>query len=637
MVTFLLTWRLDEASAGRAGELVGARVVILAFLALIPASKHLHLVLSPITVFLKSPELGSLPNLDFEKEEVGLETVKDLGSKTVLDAFTCVECGRCQVNCPAWGAGKELNPKTIILQTQAGAARRRARARSSPRSIPKRCCGSARRAAPARTSARSASSTCRSSSARGAGWCRTARRPTIWVASTTTSSAAATSGGSATTSGRSSSQSAALEIFDPGQARRARLARMRGGVRGRLPEVAAVAVRDPARPRASASACCRRSGARAIRPSGPATSTCSRSWPPANIEDLEGRRPQEDSDLVSALREDDRRRLPAVRLRGRDRALGGVRRRAACAARRRRRQAGAPRGTVTFHDPCYLGRYAREGRRAARAADAVRRRHRRAGAQSREPVLLRRRRRPAVRGQGGGAGQPHQRRALQAAARDRRRHGRDRVPVLLDHAEGRAGERRAAGGEVQFVDLMTYVNGQTDQVRDSADDDRLTGARRRLKRAAGAADCDRSVIAWSRRSARRCAGGPKGSSTSTRSSASGRQPIMAFWHGRILPATYYFRRRGIVVITSENFDGEWIAGIIERFGYGTARGSTSRGAPKSAAAADARHGGREVRPAFTVEDRAVRRASPSRARCGWRRRPAIPCCRFISRPTVTGR
>ena len=57
----------------------------------------------------------------------------------------------------------------------------------------------------------------------------------------------------------------------------------------------------------------------------------------------------------------------------------------------------------------------------------------------------------------------------------------------------------------------------------------------------------------------------------------GRQPIMAFWHGRILPATYYFRRRGIVVITSENFDGEWIAGIIERFGFGTARGSTSRG------------------------------------------------------------
>ena len=62
---------------------------------------------------------------------------------------------------------------------------------------------------------------------------------------------------------------------------------------------------------------------------------------------------------------------------------------------------------------------------------------------------------------------------------------------------------------------------------------------------------------------------------------SGRQPVMAFWHGRILSATYFFRRRGIVVMTSENFDGEWIAGIIERFGYAAARGSTSRGARKA--------------------------------------------------------
>src|SRR5687767_4107605 len=63
--------------------------------------------------------------------------------------------------------------------------------------------------------------------------------------------------------------------------------------------------------------------------------------------------------------------------------------------------------------------------------------------------------------------------------------------------------------------------------------------------------------------------------------ASGRQPVMAFWHGRILPATFFFRGRQIVVITSENFDGEWIARIIEAFGYGTARGSTSRGALKA--------------------------------------------------------
>jgi Fe-S oxidoreductase len=118
MITFLLTWRLDDASVpGRLNWWLHM-VVILVFMALIPASKHFHLVLSPVTVFLRSTELGSVPNLDFEKEEIGLEFVKDLGRKSVLDAFTCVECGRCQVNCPAWGAGKELNPKTIVLQTQ---------------------------------------------------------------------------------------------------------------------------------------------------------------------------------------------------------------------------------------------------------------------------------------------------------------------------------------------------------------------------------------------------------------------------------------------------------------------------------------------------------------------------------------
>ena len=63
--------------------------------------------------------------------------------------------------------------------------------------------------------------------------------------------------------------------------------------------------------------------------------------------------------------------------------------------------------------------------------------------------------------------------------------------------------------------------------------------------------------------------------------ASGRQPVMAFWHGRIVHATWFFRRRGIVVMISENFDGEWIGRLIEKFGYRTARGSTSRGGARA--------------------------------------------------------
>jgi Fe-S oxidoreductase len=118
MITFLLTFFLQPGLGERVNWWVHM-LIILTFLGLIPNSKHLHLILSPATVFLKSPILGTVPNLDFEKEEVGLETVKDLPSKAVLDAITCVECGRCQDNCPAFGTGKLLNPKTLILQNEA--------------------------------------------------------------------------------------------------------------------------------------------------------------------------------------------------------------------------------------------------------------------------------------------------------------------------------------------------------------------------------------------------------------------------------------------------------------------------------------------------------------------------------------
>jgi lysophospholipid acyltransferase (LPLAT)-like uncharacterized protein len=81
---------------------------------------------------------------------------------------------------------------------------------------------------------------------------------------------------------------------------------------------------------------------------------------------------------------------------------------------------------------------------------------------------------------------------------------------------------------------------------------------------------------------------------------SGRQPILALWHGRILPGLHYFRHRGIVVITSQNFDGEWIARILHKFGFGTARGSSSRGGAR--ALVQLRRDLAEGRPAaFTVD------------------------------------
>ncbi len=80
----------------------------------------------------------------------------------------------------------------------------------------------------------------------------------------------------------------------------------------------------------------------------------------------------------------------------------------------------------------------------------------------------------------------------------------------------------------------------------------------------------------------------------------GQRPILALWHGRILAATLYFRDRGVVAITSQNFDGEWIARLMGRFGYGTARGSTSRGGARALAQLKRDLGaGRPV--AFTVD------------------------------------
>jgi lysophospholipid acyltransferase (LPLAT)-like uncharacterized protein len=62
---------------------------------------------------------------------------------------------------------------------------------------------------------------------------------------------------------------------------------------------------------------------------------------------------------------------------------------------------------------------------------------------------------------------------------------------------------------------------------------------------------------------------------------SGHRAIFTFWHNRIFAGTWYFRRRGIVVMTSQNFDGEYIARFIQMHGYGAARGSSSRGGLKA--------------------------------------------------------
>jgi hypothetical protein len=62
--------------------------------------------------------------------------------------------------------------------------------------------------------------------------------------------------------------------------------------------------------------------------------------------------------------------------------------------------------------------------------------------------------------------------------------------------------------------------------------------------------------------------------------AGGRRCIYAFWHRSIFSAMWWWRKTGVVVMNTTNFDGQWTRRVVERFGYLTAQGSSSRGGLK---------------------------------------------------------
>ncbi len=96
-------------------------LTLFVFLPLVPRTKHLHLVLSPIAVFLKRAGFSAIPPLSTDEavEDFGLSIGRDLTQLIALQAYSCVECGRCTEHCPASATGKVLNPKEIVLGTRA--------------------------------------------------------------------------------------------------------------------------------------------------------------------------------------------------------------------------------------------------------------------------------------------------------------------------------------------------------------------------------------------------------------------------------------------------------------------------------------------------------------------------------------
>jgi Fe-S oxidoreductase len=114
MVTYIATlWIPEPTTAGRVNWWMHT-LALFTFLPLIPHTKHLHLLLSPVTVFLSRGGSSRIPPLSGD-DDFGLVAGKDVTRLTALQAYSCVECGRCTEHCPANNTGKALNPKLIAL------------------------------------------------------------------------------------------------------------------------------------------------------------------------------------------------------------------------------------------------------------------------------------------------------------------------------------------------------------------------------------------------------------------------------------------------------------------------------------------------------------------------------------------
>ncbi|HCC56304.1 MAG TPA: [Fe-S]-binding protein [Solibacterales bacterium] len=114
MVTFLAQFRLADGSLAGKADWWLHTLCLLVFLPLIPHTKHLHLVLSPVAILAKRPGFSAIPPLTGD-EDFGLVTGKDITGIDALQVFSCVECGRCTEHCPASNTGKILDPKEIVL------------------------------------------------------------------------------------------------------------------------------------------------------------------------------------------------------------------------------------------------------------------------------------------------------------------------------------------------------------------------------------------------------------------------------------------------------------------------------------------------------------------------------------------
>lgn len=92
-------------------------ILVLAFIAYLPYSKAVHMLVSGVSLMLKDPLAGKrLPALDPDASTSGYRNISDLSRKELVNVDSCTKCGRCHVACPAGAGGWPLSPRDVVLE-----------------------------------------------------------------------------------------------------------------------------------------------------------------------------------------------------------------------------------------------------------------------------------------------------------------------------------------------------------------------------------------------------------------------------------------------------------------------------------------------------------------------------------------
>ncbi|NNN03064.1 MAG: (Fe-S)-binding protein [Acidimicrobiaceae bacterium] len=124
LATVMSPWGRGANSVLETVLLLANVTVIMGFLVVVAYSKHLHIAAAPFNVaFARRPRalgpLATTPHMNPEElsedSTFGVGTIGEFSWKQLLDLVTCTECGRCQSVCPAWTTGKPLSPKLLVM------------------------------------------------------------------------------------------------------------------------------------------------------------------------------------------------------------------------------------------------------------------------------------------------------------------------------------------------------------------------------------------------------------------------------------------------------------------------------------------------------------------------------------------